>query len=109
MNKLEAGIVKREAGKLRKKLISLKTSATSEARETYVAAEILIKLLEDKPVSEEQIKFLKEQSVDVAKVLAIIGLQAVPGSSIAIIVLERFALKHGFTLFPKTRKMPDIG
>lgn len=108
MNKLDDGIIKREAGKLIKKLKNLGSAATSEAQETYVAAEILVKLLEDKPVTEEQIKFLKEQSFDIAKVLALIGLQAVPGSSLAIIVLERIAIKHGFSLFPKIRKTPDL-
>ena len=105
---MTAGRLTSEVTRLRKKLKNLQSAATEEARETYVAAEILVRLLEDKPVSKEQIKFLKEQSVDVAKVLALVGLQAVPGSSAGIIVLERIAKRYGFTLFPKTQQRPDM-
>lgn len=77
-----------------------------EGKETYIASKILLKLAEGKEVSPEQIKFLKEQSVDLGKALALIGLQAVPGSSVAIIALEKVGQKHGFTLFPKDQVDP---
>jgi len=77
-----------------------------EGKETYVASKILLKLAEGKEVSPEQIKFLKEQSVDFGKALALIGLQAIPGSSIAIIALEKIGEKNGFTLFPKDQVDP---
>ena len=78
-----------------------------EAHETEVAARILLKIAKGKNVSHEEIKFLKEQSIDLGKALAIIGLQAVPGSSVAIIAIEKFGQKHGFTLFPKAQIEPD--
>ena len=55
---------------------NLKLDAKLERHDNYIAAEILLKLLEKKPVSNPQIEFLKNQSIDFTKVLAIIGLQA---------------------------------
>lgn len=45
--------------------------------------------------------FLKGQSIDLAKAMAIVGVQAIPGSSVAVIALEKLAQKRGFTLFSK--------
>jgi hypothetical protein len=78
-----------------------------EAHETEVASRILLKIVERKKVTSNEIKFLKAQSIDLGKALALIGLQAVPGSTIAIIAIEKFGQKHGFTLFPKAQVEPD--
>lgn len=79
-----------------------------EANETVIAAKILTKMLKGKEVSKEQIEFLKGQSVDLGKALALIGLQAIPGSSVAIIALEKVASKYGITLFPKDQSDPNM-
>jgi hypothetical protein len=79
-----------------------------EGKETFIASKILLHLAEGKDASPEQIKFLKEQSIDFGKALALIGLQAVPGSSIAIVALEKVGQKHGFTLFPKDQPDPNM-
>jgi len=78
-----------------------------EAHETEVASKILMKMVKGKDVTNEEIKFLKDQSVDLGKALAIIGLQAVPGSSLAIVAIEAVVQKHGFTLFPKAQIEPS--
>jgi len=79
-----------------------------ESNETVVAAKILSKLIKnEKSVTDEEIKFLKNQSVDLGKAVGLIGLQFVPGSSIGIIALEKIGKKKGFTLFPKEHKLPD--
>ncbi len=78
-----------------------------EMRETYLASEILLKISVGHDVTDEQIKFLKEQSIDFAKALTLIGLQAIPGSSVAIVVLEKLGQKHGFTLFPQEQQDPN--
>ena len=107
---MDTEIIKVEIGKLRNKIKLLKSDVVLEAYDNYIAAEILIRLLEEKPVSTEQLKFLKDQSIDFTKVLALIGLQAVPGSSIGIILIEKLAEKHGFTLLPRpNRELPDMG
>lgn len=77
-----------------------------EVSETKIASQILLKIIKGKEVTPEQIKFLKNQSIDIGKALAIIGLQAVPGSSIAIIALEKAGKKYGFTLFPRDQNGP---
>ncbi|HWY36088.1 MAG TPA: hypothetical protein VNX68_15695 [Nitrosopumilaceae archaeon] len=79
-----------------------------EAHETQLASKILLHLIEGHPETPEQISFLKEQSIDFGKVLVIIGLQAVPFSSVAIIALEKIGQKHGFTLFPKAQVDPNV-
>jgi hypothetical protein len=79
-----------------------------EASETVIASKILLKLSKGEEVSPEQIKFLKEQSIDFGKALALVGLQAIPGSSVAIVALEKVGEKHGFTLFPKDQTDPDM-
>ena len=100
--------LKDEANKALENVKGIEKASEREAHETYLASEILLKLVENKEVSEEQITFLKKQSVDLAKALALIGLQAVPGSSLAIIALEKIGKKHGFTLFPQAQKDPDV-
>jgi hypothetical protein len=107
--KMEDERIKIEVAKLRKAMANLKLDAELERHDNYIAAEILLKLLEKKPVSNPQIEFLKNQSIDFSKVLAIIGLQVIPGSSIAIVLLEKVAEKHGFSLFPDpNRKIPEM-
>jgi hypothetical protein len=78
-----------------------------ETNETKAASKILLKILKGKEVTHEEVKFLKDQSVDLGKAIAIIGLQAVPGSNIAIIAIEKVGQKYGFTLFPKEQKTPQ--
>lgn len=83
-------------------------AVSRETLETYAAAKILLKLLHDSDnVTEEEVEFMKDQSVDLVKALTIIGLQAVPGSSAGIIALEALAKKKGFTLLPQKQKIPD--
>ena len=96
-----------ETRKALENIKNLGKASKREMRETYQASEILLKLSMGQEVSDEQIKFLKEQSIDFAKALTLIGLQAVPGSSVAIIALEKIRKKYGFTLFPQAQKDPD--
>ena len=79
-----------------------------EGSETVIASKILFIMAQGKEVSPEQIKFLKEQSIDFGKALGIIGLQAIPGSSVAIVALEKIGQKHGFSLFPQDQVDPKM-
>ncbi len=92
----------------KQQLQNFEIEAKEEVNDDYAAAQILVLFLEDKPVSETDIVFLKKQSIDFAKVLALIGLQAIPGSSVALVVLQKAAEKHGFSIFPDPEKAPDI-
>jgi len=76
--------------------------AKREGRETVEAAKILGNLLSQKEVSKEDIQFLKEQSVDLAK---IVGLMAMGAVSMAIpIALERVLKKYGISIMPSSHK-----
>ena len=77
-----------------------------ESEETRAASKILMKIVKRKEVTHEEIKFLKDQSVDLGKAMAIIGIQAVPWSSLAIIAIEKVGQKHGFTILPKEQNVP---
>jgi len=93
---------KKQSKKLYIIIIEVKLTFKRESKETIVAAKILTRLIRDeKQVTDEEVKFLKEQSIDVGKALALIGLQLVPGSSIGIIALEKIGKKRGFTMFPR--------
>ncbi len=96
-----------EISKMSTDFKTLKNDGKIEGQDTQVAAKILLKFLESKPVTQEQITFLKTESIDFTKVLAIIGLQALPGSSVAIVILQKIAVKHGFSLFPEVIKDPE--
>lgn len=88
-------------------IIRTKRALRRESKETVVAAKILSRLMRDeKSVSEEEIKFLKGQSVDLGKAVGLLGLQLVPGSSLGIVALEKIGKKKGFTVFPKEHKLP---
>ena len=99
--------IQNETNKALENIKSFGKASKREMHETYLASEILLKISVGQDVTDEQIKFLKEQSIDFAKALTLIGLQAIPGSSVAIIVLEKLGQKHGFTLFPQAQQDPN--
>ncbi len=89
--------------KLMEKAYEVEHATIREAKETHEAALILLHIAEGKKVSKDEVGFLKNQSIDVGKALAIIGLQAVPFSSVAIVAIEVVVNKHGFSLFPTSQ------
>lgn len=95
------------AGKALERLKTVEQLTNREVKDTYLASEILLRLMRGQNVSPDEIAFLKGQSVNVAKVLALLGLQAIPGSSLGIVLLEKVVQKHGFSLFPQVLNDPD--
>jgi len=80
---------------------SLVSLARREGKETLTAIKIIKKLLSDKEVTSEEIKFLKSQSVDIAKIVGVMSLGAV---SMAIpIALEKILNKWGISIMPKNQ------
>ncbi|MFL9484835.1 hypothetical protein ACI6Q2_18770 [Chitinophagaceae bacterium LWZ2-11] len=100
--------IKNKAGKVLQEIKSIETATERQLKDTYLASEILLHLCKGNEASEAQIEFLKGQSVNLGKALALIGLQAVPGSSVAIVILEKSAEKHGFSLFPVALEEPEM-
>lgn len=96
----------RNAGKVWVGVKNTGKAISRETIETIAASKILLKLISKSEVSDDEVEFLKDQSIDLAKALALIGLQAVPGSSVGIIALEKLAQKKGITLFPKAQNIP---
>jgi len=91
------------------KIHEIKDATIREGKETHEAAKILMRMSKGEEVSKEEVEFLKHQSVDVGKAVALIGLQAIPFSSAGIIAIEVIANKHGLSVFPtsQTEKSSD--
>lgn len=103
MGKTIKNRIKGFASKLTDEACKLEFAAIREAKETKDASLILLKMAKGKDISKEEVKFLKAQSADIGKALALIGLQAVPFSSAAIIAIEVVARRHGFSIFPSSQ------
>jgi hypothetical protein len=106
--KIIGKIIREKKELLKKDIRELGAETKLEAYDTYVAGEILLLFLENKKVTNKQIIFLKKQSIDFSKVLVLIGLQAIPGSSAAIIVLQKIGEKHGINIIPKPIEPPKV-
>ncbi len=90
---------------LKKSWVEFVNGARREGKETTEAAKILAKIINKKEVTEEEKKFLKEQSKDLARIVALMGLGAV---SMALpIALEKVLNKWGISIMPKSRNMED--
>lgn len=86
---------------LKKSWLEFVSGARREGKETTEAAKILAKIINKKEVTEEEKKFLKEQSKDLARIVALMGLGAV---SMALpIALEKVLNKWGISIMPKSR------
>lgn len=76
-----------------------------EKQETKEAIRILKKLLRKENPSPEEIKFLKSQSADLAKIVAVMSMGAV---SMAIpIALEKILNKWNISIMPKDQTPED--
>jgi hypothetical protein len=79
------------------------SAAKREGKETSDAANILLKLIRDKDsVSEEDIKFLKEQSKDLAKIAGVVTMGAV--SSFLPIAVEKMLNRKGISIMPSSQR-----
>jgi hypothetical protein len=77
------------------------TAAKREGKETRDAVKILKKLLTKEEVTDGEIKFLKSQSADLAKIVAVMSLGAV---SMAIpLALEKILNKWDISILPKSQ------
>ena len=90
---------------LKKSWLEFVNGARREGKETTEAAKILAKIINKKEVTEEEKKFLKDQSKDLARIVALMGLGAV---SMALpIALEKVLNKWGISIMPKSRNKED--
>lgn len=85
---------------LKKSWSEFVNGARREGKETTEAAKILAKIINKEDVSEEDKMFLKEQSKDLARIVALMGLGAV---SMALpIALEKVLNKWNISIMPKS-------
>lgn len=86
---------------------NVKRHANRERKETVVAALILKKFVCGEHVSKEELKFLKDQSIDIARILPIVAAQAVPAPVPITPFLIALGKKIGIDLVPKEQQIPD--
>ena len=93
-------------GKIAKILKSVKDTAVREGNETAVASKIVAKFVREGEITEEEKEFLKNQSIDLAKLVSIVASQAIPVPALtpALIILGK---KIGIDLLPKGQEIPE--
>ena len=92
---------KQKAGESFKKFIE---ATRREGKETAVAANILLKLIKNRDeVSQNDIDFLKAQSKDLAKIVAVVGMGAV--SSVIPIAVEKILNKYDISIMPSSQNL----
>lgn len=79
-------------------LVKAKEVAKRESQETAHAAQILAAIVQRGSATEDEIKFLKHQSVDILKILGILGASAV--STAIPIFLDKILKPKGINIFP---------
>ena len=77
-------------------------AAKREGRETTIAAGVLKKVLLKQEVSEDEYRFLKEQSIDIAKIFGVLTMGAV--STALPLLLEKLLNKKGISVMPTENK-----
>ncbi|MHA2009652.1 MAG: hypothetical protein ACW980_20255 [Promethearchaeota archaeon] len=87
------------------------SAAKREGKETAMAAEILKRIISRKEVSKSEKKFLKSQSMDLLKIVGVLGLGAV--SSVIPIALEKILNKKDMSIMPSkqetSKEDPETG
>lgn len=105
-SELTENIITNLVNNLSNKIKQLGKGIGRETVETIHASKLLLKLLKGETLSNEEVDFLKKQGGDIAKSITLLGLQFVPGSSLAIIGIEKAGKKYGFSLFPSQQQIP---
>ena len=82
-------------------------TAKREKQETVIAARILKRYLVEGDLTKEEKKFLKAQSTDLARILPIVAVQAVPAPIPITPVLIALGGKIGIDLVPKAQDIPE--
>lgn len=91
--------ITRFAEKLKSRIADFKAAMKSEGEETREAyallrkaskGELLDEVGQKRPLSEEEIRMIKEQTVDVLRVLGFASLAILPGGTLVLILLKAF-------------------
>lgn len=93
--------------RLKGQFVKLRASTREEYEQTLAAGKVLMDIMRGNRPSKEELKFLKEQSVDLLKILGLIGANAIPMSSIILVAIERAMKPYGMSLLPTKQEIPD--
>ena len=74
-------------------------TAKRETAETIQAARIIANIIKNKNANPEEVQFLKTQSIDILKILGILGISVV--SSAIPILLDKILKPKGINIFPQ--------
>ena len=75
--------------------------AKREGKETTMAAKIIKKVMTNEDVSDQELKFVKEQSADLLKIFGVVTMGAI--STALPILVEKMLNKKGLSILPKER------
>ena len=92
--------------KIKAKYDSFIDVANRERKETIDAGKILFRLLRGEKVGGDDIKFLKSQSADLGRIVAVMGLGAI--SAAIPVVLEKVLNKYGISIMPKDNRVDSV-
>lgn len=81
---------------------SVGKTAKRETTETIKAAKIIANIIRNKNATPEEVQFLKHQSVDILKILGILGISVV--SSAIPVLLDKILKPKGINIFPQEHK-----
>jgi len=110
---LDEGAVQRFLSKINVKQMIKKTAANLKYAigrakvENIIAARIILNTLKEQKITPEEAKYLKEKSIDFAKVLNILGFQFLPGGNILLQIVNKILKKYGINILPQGREVPD--
>lgn len=93
-------MVIKKAGELRKAVGRAK-------KENIIAAKIILTALRDQNISSEEATYLKQKSIDFAKVINLLGFQFIPGGNMILQIANALLKKKGVYIFPQGREIPD--
>lgn len=91
---------------IRQQYDRLRTSAKDEYSETVVAGRILMDILKGDKPTEEEVRFLRSQSVDLLKIIGVVGTSPIPGSSVVLLALEGALRPYGISILPTKHEIP---
>jgi len=93
---------KKKMDKSKESWDSFVSIAKREGKETKEMIKIISEILKEGDAKPEEIKFIKEQSKDLIKIVAIMSMGAV--SMVIPITLEKILNKYGISILPKSNK-----
>lgn len=94
---------------IKQKIKDLKKAGKREGYETALASKIILNLIKNREATPEEIDFLKSQSVDMAKIIGLLGIASIPGGNTTVAIIEKLLRKYDvpFSLLPTSHKKPE--